>query len=130
MAKLNIQFENSRNQDNATDIQAMRFADSVNADHTIIKANFVSKVKGLWRDKGIQSCFDRRAEFQLNDGVKYFLDNFDKILNANYLPTTEDILHTPFDHASGEVEAMDISLSPDPNTLRFLDPRWMKRSGG
>ena len=50
-------------------------------------------ISSLWADAAIQQCFARRAEFQLGDGVAYFLGNLARVAQTNYLPTTEDILH-------------------------------------
>lgn len=31
---------------------------------------YVSAIKGLWADSGIQECYDRRREYQLTDSAK------------------------------------------------------------
>ncbi|XP_067646117.1 guanine nucleotide-binding protein G(f) subunit alpha isoform X1 [Eurosta solidaginis] len=48
----------------------------------------------LWNDVGIRTCFDRSNEFPLLDSTKYFLDNFERISDHEYIPSTEDILHS------------------------------------
>ncbi|XP_013113950.1 guanine nucleotide-binding protein G(f) subunit alpha [Stomoxys calcitrans] len=48
----------------------------------------------LWNDFGIRTCYERSNEFPLSDSTKYFLDNFERISQDNYIPTTEDILHS------------------------------------
>lgn len=48
----------------------------------------------LWNDIGIRACYNRSNEFPLLDSTKYFLDNFDRISDFNYIPTTDDILHS------------------------------------
>lgn len=30
----------------------------------------VDAIKGVWRDSGVQNCYDRRREFQLSDSAK------------------------------------------------------------
>ncbi|XP_075159883.1 G protein alpha subunit f isoform X2 [Haematobia irritans] len=48
----------------------------------------------LWNDFGIRTCYERSNEFPLSDSTKYFLDNFERISQDNYIPSTEDILHS------------------------------------
>ena len=71
-------------------------------------------IKSLWEDKGIQTCFDRRNEFQISDSAKLlvhkfitvcthsvfkyailphsYLDRLDTLCLPNYIPTIEDAL--------------------------------------
>lgn len=35
-----------------------------------LESPFLDYIKDLWKDKGIQSCFDRRREYQLTDSAK------------------------------------------------------------
>jgi guanine nucleotide-binding protein G(s) subunit alpha len=46
----------------------------------------------LWKDKGIQQCFDRANEYQLIDCAKYFLDRVEKLMSPGYVPDEQDIL--------------------------------------
>ncbi|XP_014110890.1 PREDICTED: guanine nucleotide-binding protein G(o) subunit alpha isoform X6 [Pseudopodoces humilis] len=48
----------------------------------------------LWADSGIQECFNRSREYQLNDSAQYYLDSLDRIGAADYQPTEQDILRT------------------------------------
>ncbi|XP_078526388.1 guanine nucleotide-binding protein G(o) subunit alpha isoform X2 [Lissotriton helveticus] len=48
----------------------------------------------LWADSGIQECFNRSREYQLNDSAKYYLDSLDRIGAGDYQPTEQDILRT------------------------------------
>ena len=74
-------------------------------------------IKNLWEDKGIQTCFDRRNEFQISDSAKLlvyklqitvcthlvlfllcsYFDQLDILCQPNYIPTIEDVLraHPP-----------------------------------
>jgi guanine nucleotide-binding protein G(o) subunit alpha len=51
-------------------------------------------MKKLWSDNGVQDCFSRSNEYQLNDSAKYFLDDLDRLSQTNYQPTEQDILRT------------------------------------
>ncbi|CAL8330879.1 unnamed protein product [Merluccius merluccius] len=53
---------------------------------------YVTALGALWADAGIQAAYLRRAEFQLSESVKYFLDNLDRIGQLNYIPNKQDIL--------------------------------------
>ncbi|KAG7485657.1 guanine nucleotide-binding protein subunit alpha-12 [Solea senegalensis] len=53
---------------------------------------YVMALCALWADAGIQEAYARRAEFQLSESVKYFLDNLDRIGQLNYIPNKQDIL--------------------------------------
>ena len=46
----------------------------------------------LWRDRGIQKAYVRRREFQLSDSTHYFLTDLQRISNADYYPTDQDML--------------------------------------
>ncbi|XP_034451000.1 guanine nucleotide-binding protein subunit alpha-12a [Hippoglossus hippoglossus] len=53
---------------------------------------YVTALSALWADAGIEEAYTRRAEFQLSESVKYFLDNLDRIGQPNYRPSKQDIL--------------------------------------
>ncbi|KAG5519708.1 hypothetical protein PMAC_001864 [Pneumocystis sp. 'macacae'] len=48
----------------------------------------------LWKDSGVQQCFQRSREYQLNDSAKYYFEAIDRIANPNYLPTDQDVLRS------------------------------------
>ncbi|XP_023603277.1 guanine nucleotide-binding protein G(o) subunit alpha-like [Myotis lucifugus] len=54
----------------------------------------LSAMVRLWGDSGIQECFNRSREYQLNDSAKYYLDSLDRIGASDYQPTEQDILRT------------------------------------
>ena len=49
-------------------------------------------MKRLWADQGVQKCFSRAREYQLNDSAGYYLSELDRIGAACYFPTDQDIL--------------------------------------
>lgn len=51
-------------------------------------------MQSLWDDKGVQKCFLRSNEFQLNDSAGYFLDSLPRISAPNYIPSQQDVLRT------------------------------------
>ncbi|GAB0100245.1 Guanine nucleotide-binding protein G(f) subunit alpha [Sergentomyia squamirostris] len=55
---------------------------------------YVEHIQNLWYDRGVQECFRRSNEYQLNDSAKYFIDRVEIVSKADYIPTTNDILHS------------------------------------
>lgn len=51
-------------------------------------------MQSLWEDKGVQRCFLRSSEYQLNDSAGYFLNSLPRISAPNYIPTQQDVLRT------------------------------------
>lgn len=46
-------------------------------------------LKSLWADTGVQHCFRRSNEYQLNDSAEYFFNSIDRISSPNYMPTEQ-----------------------------------------
>jgi len=51
-------------------------------------------VKALWLDAGIQAVWERRADFQIIESVKYYFNKIDIIKMPDYLPDKDDILYS------------------------------------
>lgn len=58
-----------------------------------LNEDLASGIRDLWADEAVQVAFKRRAEFQLGDATKYFLDSVERVGADSYLPTTEDVLN-------------------------------------
>ncbi|KAI8889004.1 G protein alpha subunit [Backusella circina FSU 941] len=54
----------------------------------------VTAIKALWADGGVQECFKRSNEYQLNDSASYYFNSIDRIGDPNYLPTDQDVLRS------------------------------------
>jgi guanine nucleotide-binding protein subunit alpha len=63
-------------------------------DSERMPAHVVEAVKGLWNDGGVQSCFQRSREFQLNDSAQYYFESIDRMAAPDYLPTDQDVLRS------------------------------------
>eukprot|EP00300_Choanocystis_sp_HF-7_P016541 c19438_g1_i1.p1 GENE.c19438_g1_i1~~c19438_g1_i1.p1 ORF type:complete len:391 (+),score=88.50 c19438_g1_i1:146-1174(+) len=50
------------------------------------------RIEKLWRSAAIQAAFKHKTKLQLADNVMYFFESLDRVSNAEYLPTNEDIL--------------------------------------
>ncbi|EDW90735.1 G protein alpha q subunit [Drosophila yakuba] len=60
---------------------------------TRLEAPYMSAIKTLWTDAGIQECYDRRREYQLTDSTAYFLEHLSRIEKTDYQATDQDILY-------------------------------------
>lgn len=87
MDSLKINYEMPVNLGNAQIILNVETT-SVNVFESI----YVTAIKNLWSDSGIQECYNRRNEYQLTDSAKYYINDIDRISHINYLPTQQDIL--------------------------------------
>jgi len=51
-------------------------------------------LKALWNDHGIQSTWKQRANFQVQDALKYYLTEIDRIAAPGWVPSDADILRS------------------------------------
>jgi guanine nucleotide-binding protein G(i) subunit alpha len=51
-------------------------------------------VKALWADSGVQACYARSREYQLNDSAKYYFEAIDRVSAPGYLPDDQDVLRS------------------------------------
>ena len=51
-------------------------------------------MKSLWTDPGLQTIQEYCSELGLSQTSCVFLDNIEKIALPEYMPSTQDILHT------------------------------------
>lgn len=64
------------------------------AEEGELTPELVILMKKLWSDAGVQHCFSRSREYQLNDSAAYYLNALDKISLPNYVPSQQDVLRT------------------------------------
>ncbi|XP_036189396.1 guanine nucleotide-binding protein G(t) subunit alpha-1 isoform X3 [Myotis myotis] len=51
-------------------------------------------IQRLWQDAGIQACFERASEYQLNDSAGYYLSDLERLVTPGYVPTEQDVLRS------------------------------------
>ncbi|XP_069891889.1 guanine nucleotide-binding protein subunit alpha-14 [Dipodomys merriami] len=87
MDTLRIRYACAQNKEHAQLIRDVE-VDKVSA----LSRDQVAAIKQLWRDPGIQECYDRRREYQLSDSAKYYLTDIDRIAMPSFVPTQQDVL--------------------------------------
>jgi len=93
MEEMHIKFEKASNSSVGAAVKQMEFQDCYNQQKMEFSRDYVVKIRGLWKDEGVQRCYERRNEFYFQDSVKYFLDRLDDIVAPNYRPSNMDILY-------------------------------------
>jgi len=91
MPNLNINFSNNEREGDAKMVMDVV---SRMEDTEPFSEELLAGMKRLWVDSGVQECFSRSNEYQLNDSAKYFLDDLDRLGAKDYQPTEQDILRT------------------------------------
>uniref|UniRef100_A0A8C1VVY6 Guanine nucleotide-binding protein subunit alpha n=1 Tax=Cyprinus carpio TaxID=7962 RepID=A0A8C1VVY6_CYPCA len=87
MEHLNMPFVDGKNKTHAAMLKSV-IPETVQS----LEPKHAEAIKSVWKDQGLQKCFERRREFQLSDSTKYYLDDIDRISASLYLPTVQDIL--------------------------------------
>lgn len=50
-------------------------------------------MSGLWRDSGVQQAVAKSHEFALNDNLPFYFQNIERMFDAEWIPTDQDMLH-------------------------------------
>ncbi|XP_064822369.1 guanine nucleotide-binding protein G(i) subunit alpha-3-like [Oncorhynchus masou masou] len=90
MGRLSIDFGDTARSDDARQL----FALASSAEEGVMTPELAGVIKRLWQDGGVQICFGRSREYQLNDSASYYLNDLDRISQQNYVPTQQDVLRT------------------------------------
>uniref|UniRef100_A0A2K5CKF4 G protein subunit alpha i3 n=1 Tax=Aotus nancymaae TaxID=37293 RepID=A0A2K5CKF4_AOTNA len=90
MGRLKIDFGEAARADDARQLLVL----AGSAEEGVMTPELAGVIKRLWRDGGVQACFSRSREYQLNDSASYYLNDLDRISQSNYIPTQQDVLWT------------------------------------
>ncbi|CAB1437832.1 unnamed protein product, partial [Pleuronectes platessa] len=91
MASLKIDYINPSRADDAQQLFALSAAAE---EQGLLPGELASVMRRLWGDNGIQSCFARSREYQLNDSAAYYLNDLERIAKSDYIPSQQDVLRT------------------------------------
>ncbi|XP_038667429.1 guanine nucleotide-binding protein G(t) subunit alpha-2-like isoform X1 [Scyliorhinus canicula] len=59
-----------------------------------LPTGLVEIIGRLWNDAGIQACFERASEYQLNDSASYYLNSLERLTAPGYVPSEQDVLRS------------------------------------
>lgn len=90
MGQLRLDFADPMRKDDARQFFTLASA----ADEGELTPELAYIMKRLWHDGGVQHCFSRSREYQLNDSASYYLNALDRISKNGYIPTQQDVLRT------------------------------------
>ncbi|XP_022750039.1 guanine nucleotide-binding protein alpha-1 subunit-like [Durio zibethinus] len=77
-------------------------------DYPCLNRELAHEIETLWKDSAIQETYVRGNELQVPDCAHYFMENLQRLSDANYIPTKEDVLYARV-RTTGVVE---IQFSP------------------
>ncbi|RKP01345.1 hypothetical protein CXG81DRAFT_12092 [Caulochytrium protostelioides] len=60
----------------------------------VLPSDVAAAIRALWKDAGVQACAARSREYQLNDSARYYFDDLERIADAAYVPTDQDVLRS------------------------------------
>lgn len=63
-------------------------------ENDVINVRIGDAIDALWKDPGIQTVWNRRAEYQIIDSVQYYFNRINIIKRPDYLPDKDDIIHS------------------------------------
>ncbi|XP_055468877.1 guanine nucleotide-binding protein G(t) subunit alpha-3 [Psammomys obesus] len=90
MTTLGIDYVNPRSPEDQQQLQSM----ANTLEDGDMTRELAEIIKRLWGDPGIQACFERASEYQLNDSAAYYLNDLDRITAPGYVPNEQDVLHS------------------------------------
>uniref|UniRef100_A0A1A8MB83 Guanine nucleotide-binding protein G(i) subunit alpha-2 n=3 Tax=Nothobranchius TaxID=28779 RepID=A0A1A8MB83_9TELE len=91
MANLKINYEDTARADDAHQLFSLS---SAAEEQGSLPDELAKVIQRLWDDGGVQSCFTRAREYQLNDSAAYYLNDLERIGKPDYTPTQQDVLRT------------------------------------
>ncbi|KAF5892821.1 guanine nucleotide-binding protein G(i) subunit alpha-2-like, partial [Clarias magur] len=91
MSNLKIEYEDPARADDARQLSALAAGAE---EQGVFPDDLFGIVSRLWADGGVQNCFARSREYQLNDSAAYYLNDLERIAKEDYIPTQSDVLRT------------------------------------
>ncbi|KAI5393536.1 guanine nucleotide-binding protein subunit alpha, variant 2 [Lathyrus oleraceus] len=61
-------------------------------DYPRLTKELAQEIESMWKDAAIQETYARGNELQVPDCTHYFMENLQRLSDANYVPTKEDVL--------------------------------------
>jgi len=86
-------------------------------DASTISPDIAENLKEAWKDAGMMETWTRRSKLQLQDSLKYFIENIDRIATTGYIPSVRDVMHVRI-KTTGIVE---VSLTMEERNFKIVD---------
>ncbi|KAL0480507.1 guanine nucleotide-binding protein G(o) subunit alpha [Acrasis kona] len=114
-----IQIEDEENRMRAEQFLQLEEAKMGNAWDEMEERNIrvAEDLNRLWHDTGIQTTFERKADFQLDDCVQYYFTRLSAIGESDYQPTLEDIVKS----RTKTTGIVDIDFSLGEHNVKLVD---------
>ncbi|KAI5462639.1 G protein alpha subunit [Mariannaea sp. PMI_226] len=90
MQELHIDFENPDNEKHLAHI----LVEYELSPQERMPVDYLTPVKSLWADHGIQQAIAKGNEYALHDNLTYFLTDVDRIWAEDYVPNDQDLLRS------------------------------------
>jgi len=92
---LNLDFDETSEEEK----NLQRFCDIIlslptQVEHKNLSDELILIIHHLWKHHKVQTCYEKRAQYQLNDSAKYYLDEVDRIAQDRYIPSEQDVLRS------------------------------------
>ena len=91
MKALQIEYAEEANEAIAEKFRGLSEADILMID---LNHEMGSSLAELWKDDGVQACFRRQREYQLNDSAAYYMEALERLCAPGYRPTVQDVLRS------------------------------------
>ncbi|XP_054844205.1 guanine nucleotide-binding protein G(t) subunit alpha-3 [Eublepharis macularius] len=90
MSTLGIEYGNAQRNEDQKQLLAM----SESMEDGTMPPELAGTIRRLWQDPGVQACFERASEYQLNDSAAYYLNDLDRLTAPGYIPNEQDVLRS------------------------------------
>ncbi|KAK9210119.1 hypothetical protein WN944_002488 [Citrus x changshan-huyou] len=94
-------------------------------DYPRLTKELAEDIETLWADPAIQETYAHGNELQLPDCANYFMENLQRLSDANYVPTKDDVLYARV-RTTGVVEIQfryDQTLFEDEQKNRMMETK-------
>ena len=97
-------------------------------DYTL-SPEITDSLKALWADSGVQECYAKCKEYQLNQCAGYFFEDLDRFCDSSYVPSDRDVfraraLTTGITETTFELKNLVFSLI-DASKLQTERRKWL-----
>ncbi|KAJ7390356.1 hypothetical protein OS493_025607 [Desmophyllum pertusum] len=94
MEEIGLTFESEELKSTDLNKELLEHADTEdNENNNFSLQDRVPLLTSFWNDPAVQTCYEQRNLFYIDDSAKYFFENLERLSHPAYIPTHADILH-------------------------------------